>query len=252
MEFKDLVKDAYYYEKTGMLLKGDCLDWMEKFPDGSVDMILADLPYGTTKCKWDTIIPFDKLWLQYERIIKKNGAIVLTSSQPFTSALVMSNPKMFKYSWIWNKAKAANFPQVKYAPLKVHEDVIVFSKEKHNYYPQMVKRGKERKKGGYSVKGEVAVMAGAPAKMSDTYYPKSILDYSIEDNKGAGLHPTQKSVELFEYLIQTYTLENEIVLDNTAGSCTTAVASKNTNRKWICIEQDEKYCEVSKDRLKSE
>jgi len=231
------------------ILLGDCLELMKDIPNGSIDMILCDLPYGTTACKWDSIIPFELLWKEYERIIKDNGAIVLTASQPFTSSLVMSNVKLFKYEWIWNKAKAANFPQVKYAPLKIHEDILVFSKEKHNYYPQMVQKGKERKKGGYFVKGEVAVMAGAPAKTNNIYYPKTILEYSIADNKGAGLHPTQKSVELFEYLIKTYTLENEIVLDNTAGSGTTAIACLNTNRQFIVMEKEQKYYNIILERV---
>jgi site-specific DNA-methyltransferase (adenine-specific) len=249
MELRELAKLNYFKSKNGILLQGDCLEWMEKLPDCSIDMILCDLPYGTTKCKWDTIIPFEPLWGQYERIIKDNGAIVLTASQPFTSMLIMSNIKLFKYCWVWNKSKAANFPQVKYAPLKIHEDVIVFAKEKTKYNPQMVTRGKERKKGGYFVEGEVAVMDGAPAKVNNVYYPKSILDYSTADNKDASLHPTQKPVELFEYLIKTYTDERETILDNTAGSCTTAVAAENTNRKWICIEKELEYCEKSRKRL---
>jgi site-specific DNA-methyltransferase (adenine-specific) len=230
------------------ILNGDCLELMDFIPNASIDMILCDLPYGTTACKWDTVIDFKKLWAQYERIINPNGAIVLTASQPFTSALVMSNPKLFKYCWVWDKAKAANFPQVKYAPLKIHEDVCVFSKNRHLYNAQMV-IGKNRQKGGYKVKGEFAVMDGAPAKINNEYYPKSILDYSLSDNKNSGLHPTQKPVALFEYLIKTYTNEGGLVLDNCAGSGTTAIACINTNRKFIVMEQDEKYFEIMKARI---
>lgn len=196
------------------------------------------------------MIPFEPLWKQYKRLIKDKGAIVLTASQPFTSALVMSNIEWFKYEWIWDKAKAANFPQVKYAPLKIHENVLVFSEGRNHYNPEMVK-GQKRQKGGYFVSGEVAVMDGAPAKVNDIYYPKSILDFSIADNKDAGLHPTQKPVALFEYLIKTYTNEGDMVLDNCAGSFTTAIACMNTNRKYICIEKDDKYFEIGKSRIEN-
>jgi site-specific DNA-methyltransferase (adenine-specific) len=231
-----------------MIYNGDCLEEMPKLADKSIDMILCDLPYGTTACKWDTIIPFEPLWKEYKRLIKDKGAIVLTASQPFTSALVMSNIEWFKYEWIWDKAKAANFPQVKYAPLKIHENVLVFSEGRNHYNPEMVK-GQKRQKGGYFVSGEVAVMDGAPAKVNDIYYPKSILDFSIADNKDAGLHPTQKPVALFEYFIRTYTNEDDTVLDNCAGSFTTAIACMNTNRKYICIEKDKKYFDIGKDRI---
>ena len=225
------------------ILLGDCLELMKDIPNGSIDMILCDLPYGTTACKWDSIIPLDLLWTEYKRIIKINGAIVLTASQPFTTKLISSNYDMFKYCWVWNKAKAANFPQVKYAPLKIHEDICVFSKARHFYNPQMTV-GKERQKGGYKVKGEFAVMDGAPAIVNDVYYPKSILDYSLSDNKNSGLHPTQKHIGLFEYLIQTYTNEGELVLDNTAGSGTTAIACLNTKRQFIVMEKEQKYYDI--------
>ena len=249
MELKDLVKEAYYYDKSGMLLFGDCLDWMPKIPDGSIDMILADLPYGTTSCKWDAIIPFDELWGQYERIIKDNGAIVLTSSQPFTSALVMSNPKLFKYEWVWDKKQGGNAMLVKKQPYKVHENILVFSKSNCVYFPKMTK-GKMRRK-GMNYMHDAGIYGGkrkSYEKTNDDYYPKSILEISNAKRTGR-LHPTQKPVELFKYLIETYSKENEIVLDNVAGSCTTAVAAKNTNRKWICIEKEEKYCEISKKRV---
>ena len=226
------------------LFQGDCLDIMPLIPDKSVQLILADLPYGTTQCKWDSIIDLDLLWKQYKRIIKDNGAIVLTASQPFTTKLISSNYEMFKYCWVWNKAKAANFPQVKYAPLKIHEDIVVFSKNRHLYNAQMT-TGIERQKGGYKVKGEFAVMDGAPAKINNTYYPKTILDYSLSDNKNAGLHPTQKHLGLMKYLIETYSSENDMVLDNTMGSGTTCLAAKELNRKFIGIEKEANYYEIA-------
>ena len=230
------------------LFNADCMYILPLIPDKSVQLILADLPYGTTACKWDSIIPLEPLWNEYKRIIKDNGAIVLTASQPFTTKLISSNYEMFKYCWVWNKAKAANFPQVKYAPLKIHEDICVFSKTRHFYNPQMT-NGKERQKGGYKVKGEFAVMDGAPAVVNDVYYPKSILDYSLSDNKNSGLHPTQKHVGLFEYLIRTYTNEGDIVLDNTMGSGTTCLAAKELNRRFIGIEKEVKYYELAVGRV---
>lgn len=233
---------------NGTFHLGDCLEVMKQAPDASVDMILCDLPYGTTACKWDTIIPFDELWGQYWRIAKPNAAIVLTASQPFTSALVMSQPDTFRHAWVWNKAKAANFPQVKKHPLKVHEDILVFGSKASNYIPQMTK-GALRKKGGYTTSNkEVAVSAGAPEKVNDEYYPKSILDFSSAGNKETG-HPTQKPVALFEYLIRTYSNEGDLILDNCAGSGTTAIAAENCNRRWVCIEQDEGYATKAVERI---
>lgn len=233
-----------------MIIHGDCLEVMDRLiAEGVVvDAIITDPPYGTTACKWDTVIPFDAMWERLNKLIKPNGAVVLFGSEPFSSALRMSNIKNYKYDWVWDKAKAANFPQVKYAPLKVHEMVSVFSKGSHLYYPQKIK-GKERKKGGYSVKGDFAVIAGSPVVVNDTYYPKSILDYSLSDNKNSGLHPTQKPVALIEYLIRTYTNEGETVLDFTCGSGTTAIACLNTNRKYICIEKEQKYFDIASNRI---
>lgn len=265
MEFKELVKEAFYYDKTGMLLKGDCLDWMEKFPDGSVDMILADLPYGTTACKWDTIIPFNLLWKQYERISKQNTPIVLFGSEPFSSLLRTSNLKMFRYDIIWNKRKPSNFQMMNFQPGRVHEVISVFSKspavfcrgKNMKYYPIKTKMDKERlaKNTFYGSKGSTLRDGHTIKNLQNITYtekhPTTIIEFSnanIKEKK----HPTEKPVELFEYLIKTYSIENDIVLDNTAGVCTTAVAAKNTNRKWICIEKEEKYCKLSKDRLQSE
>ena len=229
------------------LMQGDCLEKMKDIPDKSIDMILCDLPYGTTACKWDTIIPFEPLWEQYKRIIKDNGAIVLTASQPFTSALVMSNIKMFKYCWVWNKAKAANYVNAKKQPLKIHEDIAVFCKG-NNYNPQKT-IGKFRKKGGYTVNREVAVAQNPTVSFNDTYYPKSILNFSVAGNKDSTLHPTQKPVALFEYLIKTYTNEGDLVLDNCMGSGTTGVACVNLNRDFIGIEKDENYFKIAEQRI---
>lgn len=224
----------------------DCLEGMKKIPDKSVDMILCDLPYGTTACKWDTIIPFEPLWGQYERVIKDNGAIVLFSAQPFTSLLVCSNLSKYKYDWIWDKKKAPNFRAVKFQPLIPYEVISVFNTTR--YFPQM-RVGKERKKGGYYSKHEQALSSGTPSKVNNLYYPKAILEFSKANNKESGLHPTQKPVALFEYLIKTYTNEGETVLDNCMGSGTTAIACMNTDRNYIGFELDEVYYEKSLERI---
>ena len=226
----------------------DCLEGMKRIPDKSVDMILCDLPYGTTACNWDVIIPFEPLWEQYNRIIKDNGAIVLTASQPFTSALIMSNPKMFKHTWIWDKALAGNGILAKIQPLKIHEDVCVFAKGKVNYFPIM-RKGKGRYKGGIKDKHGTFSGAEAPKVWSDEYYPTTILDFSGAGMRSTRVHPTQKPVALFEYLINTYTREGETILDNCMGSGTTAIASINTNRNFIGFELDENYHTVANERI---
>jgi len=236
------------------ILLGDCLELMKEIPNGSIDMILCDLPYGTTACKWDTIIPFDKLWEQYERIIKPNGAIVLTASQPFSSALVMSNPKLFKYEWIWQKNAGSNFATVKYQPFKEHESILIFSKGKHIYNPIMEERaesGKSRVKTKVKPNSNAKegvygnIKEGTHKIMNELRYPSSIQKF----NRERGLHPTQKPIELMEYLIKTYTNENDLVLDNTAGSGTTAEACLKTNRQFIVMEQDPNYFEKIKKRV---
>lgn len=231
------------------LHQGDCLEILPTLAAGSVDMVLCDLPYGTTACKWDSVIPFEPLWDEYRRVTKPNAVVVLTASQPFTSVVVASNVAAFRHAWVWNKAKAANFPQVKRHPLKVHEDVLVFGTSKSPYFPQM-RDGEVRKKGGYTTSNkDVAVMAGAPAVVNGTYYPKSILDFSVASNQDAGLHPTQKPVALMEYLIRTYTNEGDTVLDNTMGSGTTGVACRNTGRRFIGIERDPEYFAIAQARI---
>src|SRR3990167_10933298 len=239
------------------VILGDCLDIMKGIPDKSIDMILCDLPYGTTACKWDTIIPFELLWEQYKRIIKDNGAIVLTASQPFTSALVMSNPDMFKYEWIWEKATGSNFATVKYMPMKEHENILVFGKDKLKYNPQLqlrkgsgLKRVLSPYKTNSTSKGEV--YGNMKKNNSEKEYKElrcpSTVQYFNNREDSRGLHPTQKPVALFEYLIKTYTSEGDLILDNCIGSGTTAVAAMNTDRNFIGIEKCVKYCEIARQR----
>ena len=237
------------------LMQGDCLEKMKDIPDKSIDMILCDLPYGTTACKWDTVIPFEPLWAHYKRIIKDNGAIVLFGSQPFTSALVMSNVKWFKYQWVWEKRKAGNFQLAKYQPLKITEDICVFGGNRVNYYP-IPSEISESTKSRYKYKGGGAV-ANLEHMSSKEYihqynfgkehgYPKNILEFGQEINS---FHPTQKPVPLLEYLIKTYTNEGETVLDNTMGSGSTGVAAKRLNRFFVGIEMDDKYFEIASKRI---
>lgn len=234
------------------VIQGDCLEIMKNIPDKSIDMILCDLPYGTTACKWDTIIPFEPLWEQYKRIIKDNGAIVLTASQPFTSALVMSNIKMFKYEWIWIKNRGSNFATVKYMPMKEHENILVFGNGVLKYNPQMQERtggGASRIKYKINPSTESEVYNGL--KTTGGIYGEMRVPSSWQKfNTETGKHPTQKPVALFEYLIKTYTNEGDLVLDNCAGSGTTGVACKNTNRNYILIEKEPEYIEIINNRLK--
>ena len=228
----------------------DCLEGMKRISDKSIDMILCDLPYGTTACSWDVIIPFKELWQQYKRIIKNNGAIVLTSSQPFTTDVINSNREWFKYCWVWNKRKAGNIFLAESQPMKIHEDIIVFSKEKHNYYPIMKKREKRKVSKNY---GTGETMGGNYEIEGKTYiydekYPESIIDISNACQNGK-FHPTQKPVELFEYLVKTYTKENDLVLDNCIGSGTTAIACLNSNRKFIGFEMNNEYFKLANERI---
>lgn len=224
------------------LIHGDCLEKMKDIPDKSVDAIICDLPYQITSCRWDTIIPFEPLWAQYKRIIKDDGAIVLTASQPFTSKLIMSNLAWFKYCWVWNKKIQGNFLLAKHQPLKIHEDICVFSKEKHNYYPLM-RKGKLRLTGGGKSKLWDMKMT---KRLNNSYYPQSIIDIS---NSQRGDHPTQKPIALMEYLIKTYTNEGDLVLDNCMGSGTTGVACHNLNRNFIGIEKDAEYFQIAQKRI---
>lgn len=234
----------------------DCLEGMQNIPDKSIDMILCDLPYGTTACKWDVIIPFAPLWKQYERIIKHNGAIVLTASQPFTSALVMSNPKLFKYELIWNKRNVTGFLNAKRQPLRQHENILIFYKAQTKYNPQMHTNKLRRNFEGATMRpysenygSQRDYTSGVKEGIS---YPRSIVEQTgVVGNSCEKLaHPTQKPVALFEYLIKTYTNEGETVLDNCAGSGTTAIACINTSRNYILMEKEEKYYNIILDRIK--
>ena len=234
------------------IYQGDCLEIMKDIPDKSIDMILCDLPYGTTACKWDTIIPFEPLWEQYKRIIKDNGAIVLTASQPFTSALVMSNPSMFKYALVWDKIRKTGHLNAKKQPMRRTEDVLIFCGGQSKYFPQMV-TGKPHIRGpfGKRTKGATEVYGKFSdddrTYESDEYYPDNILSFCAEMKS---VHPTQKPVSLFEYLIKTYTNEGDLVLDNCAGSGTTGVAAQNLKRNFILIEKKPEYVAVAENRLK--
>ena len=230
------------------LYHGDCLTILPTLSDDSIDMLLVDLPYGTTACKWDSIISLDKLWEQYNRICKENAAMVFTSAQPFTTVLASSNLVNFKYEWIWEKPQGTNPMNAKIMPLKSHENILVFYRKKPTYNPQM----------WYST--PYTGFVSDSAKIGEVYgkqqskhrdnpegsrYPKTVLRYKQEK----GLHPTQKPVGLMEYMIKTYTNEGDTVLDNTMGSGTTGFACLNTNRNFVGIESDEKYFNIAKDRL---
>jgi len=252
------MSDGKYAFEKSKIIQGDCLEKMKLIPDGSIDMILADLPYGTTACKWDTIIPFEPLWEQYERIIKPNGAIVLTASQPFTSALIMSNPKLFRYELIYEKTLASNFVHANYQPLKCHENILIFSKSgaaqgtksPMKYFPihevgtPYDKGISNKKREGLAngMNGAVLINKNGDRK------PRSVMKFSNADRRNI-LHPTQKPVALFEYLIKTYTNEGDVVIDNVAGSGTTAEACINLNRDFILIEKEPNYYEVIIERV---
>ena len=234
------------------LRQGDCLELMKDIPDGSIDMVLTDPPYGTTACKWDSVIPFEPMWAELKRIIKPNGAIVLFGSQPFTSALIMSNVKMFKYEWVWQKTMAGNFFNANKEPMKKHENILVFYKKPPQYNPQMSygkpyseKKERQRYYGAFAREKTTSIK---PTINKGTRYPSTVQLFSNGNNKNNG-HPTQKPVPLMEYLIKTYTNEGETVLDFTMGSGSTGVAAKNLNRNFIGIELDEKYFEIAKKRI---
>lgn len=241
---------------TVTLLHGDCLVRMAEIADGSVDMILADLPYGTTACKWDNVIPFEPLWKHYWRVLKPNGAVVLFGSEPFSSHLRMSQIKHYKYDWVWLKNRGSNFATVKYQPMKEHELVSIFGKGKTKYYPQMQARsenGQKMVKANVTFKPKIDTVYGNANSKGGKKghlnllqrFPSSVQKFNCQ----VGHHPTQKPVALLEYLIKTYTLEGETVLDNTMGSGSTGVACVNTGRKFIGIEQDDKYFAIAQQRI---
>lgn len=233
------------------LMHGDCLEMMKLIPDGSVDMVLCDLPYGTTQNKWDAVLPFDQLWAEYWRVLKANGVAALTASQPFTSAVVMSQVKRFRHEWIWIKNRGSNFANTVREPFKEHESVLIFSPGKWTYNKQMqVRTGGGLSRVGYEfscrTKSDNYGDIGAPAPtQGELRVPSSHQKFNTE----VGLHPTQKPVALMEYLILTYTDEGDTVLDNTMGSGTTGVAAVNTGRKFIGIERDDKYFAIAQKRI---
>lgn len=249
--------------KNIQLFNGDCLQIMKDIPDGSIDAVICDPPYGTTACKWDTIIPFVPMWEQLKRITKKNRAIVLFGSQPFTSALVMSNPKMFKYEWVWEKDNGTNFASVKYQPFRVSENICVFGdfpitytpKETKCFNPQMsegkpynCKSGNQKDNSAVIREGSRENMSGYTTINNGDRYPRNVIKFNRDKSK---IHPTQKPVALMEYLIKTYTNKGEIVLDFTMGSGTTGVACKKLGRRFIGIELDKGYCEIAQERIKN-
>lgn len=228
------------------LYEGDCFDYLPLLEDKSIDMILCDLPYGTTACKWDTPLPLEQLWIEYKRVIKDNGAIVLTASQPFTTTLIHSNINNFRYEWIWSKSNGGGFLNANRQPLKRHENILIFSKEQSVYNPLKTEGIP------YSCRSSAAgettqdqTVAGWVTENNGSRYPTTVLNFSND----IGLHPTQKPVKLFEYLIKTYTNEHDLVLDNCAGSGTTGVACENTNRNSILMEQESEYCQIIRDRM---
>ena len=238
---------------------GDCLEVMKTIKDNSIDAIITDPPYGTTACKWDSVIDFELMWEQLNRIIKDNGAIVLFGSQPFTSALIMSNIKMYKYDWVWNKNLPTGFATAKYQPMKSHENILVFSNGKTLYNPQPTEtKIKDRKLGGSngvrakaksgSVYGELKTIQNEII-LKTLVSPRTVIDINCVPRSTGTIHPTQKPVALMEYLIKTYTNKNELVLDFTMGSGSTGVACKNTNRNFIGIEMDDNYFKIAEKRI---
>lgn len=233
----------YHNTKLGRAYNEDCFEVMKTIPDGCVDMILADLPYGTTACKWDNVIPFEPMWKEFHRIAKPNAAIVLTASQPFTSALVMSNVKSFKYEVIWEKEKPSDFATSKFRTMKYHESILIFSLGRETYNPQMT-QGKPNHCVGKGIRKK-ANESGANTKfvsnkLDGLKHPKSVIKIN---RNSKNFHPTQKPVALFEYIIKTYTNEKALVFDPTAGSLTTGVAAENLNRRWVCCEKETEYFE---------
>lgn len=241
MNFKDFSTGRFYNE--------DCFDAMREIPDGVIDMVLCDLPYGTTQNKWDSVLPLDKLWEEYWRICKSDAAIVLTAQTPFDKILGVSQIQFLKYEWIWEKTEASGHLNAKKQPMKAHENILVFYKEQCFYDPQMdagkpyiAKQISANESSNYG--NQVAVTTVNNGER----YPRSVKLIS-KDFKNNKIHPTQKPVALFEYLIKTYTNESKLILDNTAGSGTTAIAAMNTKRKWVCIEKDKEYYNKAIERI---
>lgn len=242
-----------YKDDSIWLMKGDCLERMKEIESGSVDMVLADVPYGTTQCKWDSVIPLAPMWEQLKRIIRPKGAIVMTAAQPFTSVLVCSNMKMFKYDWCWRKPKGTGHLNAKKRPMRDKEDILVFCGVAPPYNPQFSAGQSYRDKAGKNHDGRSSMTDAYGAYTNHrednhgTRYPKSVIEFGVVER--GTVHPTQKPVALMEYLIKTYTNEGDTVLDFAAGSGTTGVAAQNLGRKFIGIEMDDHYFEVAKCRI---
>ena len=234
------------------LVNADCFDVFPFIEDKSIDAIICDLPYGTTACKWDSILPLNELWKEYKRVLKQNGVIILFGTQPFTTTLISSNIKQFRYELIWDKIRSATGLNAKRMPLKTHENMLIFYTEQPTYNPQLTE-GKPFDKTKYNGQLELPNVTGGGVKISrkndGTRFPISIHRYSQNWRRQEQIHPTQKPVELMEYLIKTYTNENEIVLDNTMGSGTTGLACLKTNRQFIGIEKEKQYYDVAVRRL---
>jgi site-specific DNA-methyltransferase (adenine-specific) len=239
LKYQDIKNGRFYWE--------DCFDAMKEIPDGVIDMILCDLPYGTTQNKWDSVLPLDKLWAEYWRVCKSNAAVVLTAAQPFSSAVTLSQIDNFKYQWIWVKSKITGVLNAKKMPVRKHEQILVFYKSPCIYNAQgLIEKGTPTQNGATS-SNNYGIRSDAKSYIQEfTNWPRDVLEIASE---GMKWHPTQKPVALFEYLIKTYTNENELILDNTAGSGTTAIAAINTNRRWICIEKDEEYANKAIERI---
>ena len=240
---------------TMNLMLGDCLERMKEIPDGSVDMVLADPPYGTTACKWDSVIPFDAMWFELKRIIKTNGVISLFGSQPFTSKLIFSNIEMFKHEIVWFKNVPTGMAQASYAPMKYHENIVVFCDGKVEVFNKQMGEREGIGKDCYNYEHYCGDSNHVKMRKVKKFYdaklvnPSSVVLFNTVPNRNGKLHPTQKPVELMEYLIKTYTQEGETVLDFVMGSGTTGIACKNTGRKFIGIEKDAGYFEIAKQRL---
>ena len=246
--------EPYYQDSHVTIYHGDCREILPQL-DVNVDLVLTDPPYGTTDCSWDTVIPFGQMWSGLLRIVKDNAPIVLTASQPFASALVMSNPKMFTHEWIYQKRCASNFAQAKYAPMKEHESVLVFSISKSNYYPikeGRVGSGSERVKHNFNEtkSGEFTSIRNALPSPTELRYPSSVQEFNNRASGDRGLHPTQKPYKLFKYFMETYSQDGNLVLDPFLGSGTTCYCAKKLNRQCIGIEIVEKYCEIAANRCR--
>ena len=238
----------FFKTKNGTLCMGDCLDVLPEIPDDSVDMILCDLPYGTTNFKWDKRLPFGRLWAEYSRLIREHGAIALTAQQPFATDLIVTGRKLFRYELIWEKTLACGFLNANRMPLRAHENILIFYKKLPVYHPHMTPGTSYYKKGG----GDGSVY-GRKYRIQEhrntgQRYPRSVLRFANANARNHG-HPTEKPLELFEWLIRTYTNEGDLVLDNCLGSGTTAGAAERQNRRWLGIEKELEYCEMAKRRL---